>query len=82
MQCLFAMSLPPDTLCGFHTAGQEVSSGGQLKGSRGRAGRGMLRGLAAGVILLMLLGAYAWRTVDRNWDWEDEERLFRAALKV
>ena len=42
----------------------------------------MLRGLAAGAILLMLLGAYAWRTVDRNWDWEDEERLFRAALKV
>ena len=59
-----------------------MGSGGELKGGRGRAGRGMLRGSAAGVLLLMLLGAYAWRTVDRNWDWEDEERLFRAALKV
>ena len=76
------MSLWPDPLRGFHTAGQEASSGGELKGGRGRAGRGMARGLAAGVVLLMLLGAYAWRTVDRNWDWEDEERLFRAALKV
>ena len=59
-----------------------MSSGGELKGARGRASRGMLRGLGAGVVLLLLLGAYAWRTVDRNWDWEDEERLFRAALKV
>ena len=66
----------------FHTAGQEASSGGELKGGREKADRGMLRGLAAGTILLMLLGAYAWQTVDRNWDWEDEERLFRAALKV
>lgn len=34
------------------------------------------------MLLALLLGAYAWRTVDRNFDWEDEERLFRAALKV
>lgn len=32
--------------------------------------------------MALLLGAYTWRTIDRNWDWEDEERLFRAALKA
>ena len=40
------------------------------------------RGLAAGALMALLLGAYTWRTIDRNWDWEDEERLFRAALKA
>jgi hypothetical protein len=32
--------------------------------------------------MALLLGGYALRTVDRNWDWEDEERLFRAAFRV
>lgn len=40
------------------------------------------RGRAAAVLLAVLLAWYTWRTFDRNWDWEDEERLFRSALKV
>ena len=56
--------------------------GVETKEGKRKPGHGRLRGLAAGVLLLLLLGAYTWRTVDRNWDWEDEERLFRSALKV
>ena len=32
--------------------------------------------------LLLLLGAWSWKTVARNQDWLDEERLFIAAQKV
>ncbi len=56
--------------------------GTEVKGVRRRTGRDRWRGLAAGVLIALLLGAYTWRTIDRNWDWEDEERLFRAALKA
>jgi hypothetical protein len=34
------------------------------------------------LLCVLLLGAYACRTVLRNQDWWDEERLFRAALDV
>ena len=32
--------------------------------------------------MALLLSTYSLRTMDRNWDWEDEERLFRAAFRV
>ena len=49
----------------------------------GRLGReGRARACAAGALVALLLGGYVLRTIDRNWDWEDEERLFRAAYKV
>ncbi len=41
-----------------------------------------LREWAATLLVASLLLWYSWRTIDRNWDWEDEERLFRSALKV
>lgn len=41
-----------------------------------------MRGRVAAVLLVVMLTWYTWRTFDRNWDWEDEERLFRSALKV
>jgi len=41
-----------------------------------------VRAKVAAVCLVLLLSWYSWRTFDRNWDWEDEERLFRSALKV
>ncbi len=53
-----------------------------MKEGKRRVDRGQWRGVAVGLLTLMLLGAYTWRTIDRNWDWEDEERLFRAALKA
>jgi hypothetical protein len=34
------------------------------------------------LLCVLLLGAYACRTVLRNQDWWDEERLFQAALNV
>ena len=55
---------------------------GEAKGDKRKMGQGRWRGLAAGGLVVLLLCAYTWRTIDRNWDWEDEERLFRAAYKV
>ncbi|KAK9908411.1 hypothetical protein WJX75_007517 [Coccomyxa subellipsoidea] len=50
-----------------------------LKSERRKMG---MRGRVAAVLLVVMLTGYTWRTFDRNWDWEDEERLFRSALKV
>ncbi|KAI7844666.1 hypothetical protein COHA_001755 [Chlorella ohadii] len=45
--------------------------------------RAQLGGAVVSVLLLgAMLGFYAVRTVERNRDWWDEERLFRAAQKV
>jgi hypothetical protein len=40
------------------------------------------RAMAAAVFVALLLAFYAGKTVLRNQDWRDEERLFRAAQKV
>ncbi len=56
-----------------------VAAGGdERQGRRSTAGRKQV----AAVLVALLLGGYMWRTIDRNWDWEDEERLFRSALQV
>ncbi|BDA47605.1 probable protein O-mannosyl-transferase TMTC4 [Coccomyxa sp. Obi] len=59
---------------------QSPGEGGNERQGRQRktAGRKQL----AAVLVAVLLGGYMWRTIDRNWDWEDEERLFRSALQV
>lgn len=44
--------------------------------------RHRVRAVAVAALLAALLLFYAVRTVDRNRDWHDEERLFRAAQKV
>lgn len=44
--------------------------------------RARLRAVAAAVLSALLLGAFAAKTVLRNLDWRDEERLFLAAQKV
>lgn len=62
----------------------KLSIAGHLKDEgvkSGKRGYG-LRATGAAVCLVLLLAWYSWRTFDRNWDWEDEERLFRSALKV
>ncbi|CAL8471954.1 g11496 [Coccomyxa elongata] len=51
---------------------------GERQGRRSTAGRKRV----AALLVALLLGGYMWRTIDRNWDWEDEERLFRSALQV
>ena len=61
-------------------AGEKAAVKGQGAPQTGRGARA--RAWAAGAIVALLLGGYVLRTVDRNWDWEDEERLFRAAYKV
>ena len=33
-------------------------------------------------LICLVLAGYSWRTVSRNWDWQDEETLFIAAQKV
>ena len=71
-----------DSHAAYRCPGPEASLTGEVKGDKRRLGQGRWRGLAAGGLVVLLLGAYTWRTIDRNWDWEDEERLFRAALKV
>ncbi|CAL5229598.1 g12956 [Coccomyxa viridis] len=75
-------ALPQILLLWYSVGGQEAGLGVEVKGAKRGTGRDRWRGLAAGVLMALLLGAYTWRTIDRNWDWEDEERLFRAALKV
>ncbi|CAL8469470.1 g9011 [Coccomyxa elongata] len=58
-------------------------SPGHLKDERLNERRRMgLREWGAALLVALLLLWYSWRTIDRNWDWEDEERLFRSALKV
>lgn len=58
-------------------------AGGSAAGAGGREGAaGRVRAGVAAALVAMLLGGYALRTLDRNWDWEDEERLFRAAFRV
>ena len=59
------------------TAGHLKDEG--LKSERRRMGP---RARTAAVLVVVVLTWYTWRTFDRNWDWEDEERLFRSALKV
>ena len=46
------------------------------------AGAARLGGRAAAALLTLLLAFYGGRTLVRNQDWWDEERLFRAAQKV
>lgn len=53
------------------------SSGSARPSRRRRAGAALVALLLAG-----MLAFYAVRTVTRNEDWRDEERLFRAAQQV
>ena len=59
------------------TAGSNSSSGSAPAPPQQRG-----RAAATALLLAALLGFYAVRTVERNKDWWDEERLFRAAQKV
>lgn len=65
---------------GTSEAGEKGGPRAQRAPQVGRGARA--RAWAAGALVALLLGGYVLRTVDRNWDWEDEERLFRAAYKV
>ena len=60
------------------------SSGGSGPGGRRQQQQPLrrARAMAAAVFVALLLAFYAGKTVLRNQDWRDEERLFRAAQKV
>ena len=58
--------------------GRRTGRGGDSRGGERLPARA--RGAAA--LAGALLAAYAARTCLRNWDWETEEALFRAAMKA
>lgn len=62
------------------SSGSSSSSGSDNGAVPSRAQRG--RAVGTALLLAGLLGFYAVRTVVRNNDWWDEERLFRAAQKA
>lgn len=74
---LLAAALQPLLPPSARSAASSSGSGSALP-SRAQLGRAVVSALLLG----SMLGFYAVRTVERNRDWWDEERLFRAAQKA